>query len=440
VLRAARLQSEVAGSGPGAAGIAATVDGLLSSVAAGRLRSRPFAIRWWDGSESPAAVPAPVATVVVRDPAALAYVLREPSEVGLGRAWISGALDLEGDLEAMLALRHQFGGLPFSTTDRLRAAALALRLAGRAVLRRPPRPAPEAALSGRRHTLRRDQAAIRHHYDVPDEFYRLLLGTTMVYSCAYFEDPCESLEQAQTRKLELVCRKLRLHRRDRLLDVGCGWGSLLIHAARHHGVRAVGVTLSPAQAESARRRIRAAGLGDWCEVRVADYREVHDGPYDAVASVGMYEHVGRRGLDGYVGAVRRVLRPGGLFLNHGIARLSANAPTRTFNSAFVFPDGELHPPTAFFGALEDAGFELRDVESLREHYPLTLRRWLANLEAQRDAAVAAAGSERERAWRLYIAGAASAFAHGELSVFQTLAVRAGAPHRGVPAIGRIGFY
>ncbi len=270
---------------------------------------------------------------------------------------------------------------------------------------------------------------MRHHYDVSNRFYELLLGPSLVYSCAYFASPDDSLETAQERKLELICRKLRLQPGERLLDIGCGWGSLVIHAAAHHGVRALGVTLSEPQAELANRRIEAAGLSDRAEVRVLDYREIEEQPFDKIASVGMYEHVGRSQIDTYVDAVRRLLRPGGLFLNHGITRLHA-APSRgpTFIGRYVFPDGELHPVNDIIGALEAGGFEIRDVESLREHYALTLRRWVANLAAGRDEAVAEVGSERERVWRLYMLGSAQGFEGGEIGVYQTLAALDGAAH------------
>jgi cyclopropane-fatty-acyl-phospholipid synthase len=267
---------------------------------------------------------------------------------------------------------------------------------------------------------------------VSDAFYRMLLGPSLVYSCAYFATPDDTLERAQDRKLELICRKLRLGPEDRLLDIGCGWGSLIMHAARHHGVRAVGVTLSEPQAALARARIREAGLGDLCEVRVDDYREIDDGPYDKVASVGMYEHVGTAQLDAYAATIARLLRPGALALNHGISRLnSERSATKAFVNRYVFPDGELPPLHQVVGPLQRAGLEPRDVESLREHYALTLRRWLANLDEHRAEAEAEIGVERARIWRLYLTGAALGFQDGELSVYQTLVARAGGSH-GLP--------
>jgi cyclopropane-fatty-acyl-phospholipid synthase len=309
-------------------------------------------------------------------------------------------------------------------------ARAALRLTGRAILRRPPMPARERRLGGDRHSQGRDRDAVRHHYDVPAEFYRLVLGPTMVYSCAYFSDASDTLEAAQERKLDVICRKLQLRPGDRLLDIGCGWGSLVVHAARRYGVHAVGVTLSEPQAEVARRRAAEAGLAERCEIRVSDYREVADGPYDAIASVGMYEHVGRVRLDAYMDVALGLLRPGGLFLNHGIVRLGSAPPDdKRFIDRYVFPDGELQPIPTVVAALQRAGFELRDVESLREHYALTLRCWVDNLSARREQAVAIAGEDVERIWRLYMAASARAFENGDISVIQALAVRPGESHR-----------
>jgi cyclopropane-fatty-acyl-phospholipid synthase len=410
-------------------GAAAVAERLLGRVAHGRLSPLPVGLRFWDGSALPADG-AP--TVLVRDPAALAHLLRAPGQLGLARAWVEGSLDIDGDLEAVLRTRDTFVGLTLTAADRARLAAATLRLGGPGLLRPPPVPAIEARLRGRRRSLERDRDAVRHHYDLSNRFYRLLLGPTMVYSCAYFATPSDSLEAAQERKLDLICRKLQLSEGERLLDIGCGWGSLLIHAAARYGVTAVGVTLSEPQARLARARAAAAGLRGRVEVRVQDYRQVADGPFDKIASVGMYEHVGRAQLGRYVGAVRRLLRPGGLFLNHGITRLAPHPPEPdAFISRYVFPDGELHPLTDIMGALHAAGFETRDAESLREHYPLTLRRWSANLTAHRDQAIAEIGPQRERAWRLYLVASALGFEAGDISVYQVLAARPGAPH-GLP--------
>jgi cyclopropane-fatty-acyl-phospholipid synthase len=403
----------------------------LARVADARLRALPFSLRFWDGSTLPAATGGPdLPIVVVRSPTALAYLAREPNELGLSRAWVTGALEVDGDLEAVLAARDRYSGLAISAAERLRLASAALLAAGPALLRRPPPPAIEARQRGRRHSLARDRNAVRHHYDVPGAFYRIVLGPSMTYSCAYFGSAEEELEVAQERKHELICRKLRLAPGERLLDIGCGWGSLLLHAADRHGVRGVGVTLSQQQADLARARVREARLSDLVEIRTADYREMRDGPFDKIVSVGMYEHVGRSELGRYANTVSMQLRPGGLFLNHGIARLGPAPPEPdAFIARYIFPDGELHPIAELATSMQSAGLEIRDVESLREHYPLTLRRWVANLEANRAEAIAVAGAQRERAWRLYMLGSAQAFEAGQITVYQVLAARTGAAHR-----------
>jgi cyclopropane-fatty-acyl-phospholipid synthase len=386
----------------------------------------PFAVRFWDGSELWPDGAGSGDTLLVRDSRALAYVAGAPGQLGLGRAWVAGDLDLDGDLERALRLGERFGELRVGLGDRLASLAAAAR-AGALRLSGPRPPASEAQLDGRLHSLRRDRDAVRHHYDVSNRFYRLVLGPSMVYSCAYFSSPQDSLEQAQRRKLDVICRKLRLVAGERLLDVGCGWGSLVLHAAERYGARAVGVTLSKPQAELARRRVDEAGLQHRCEIRVQDYREVDDGPYDKVASVGMYEHVGASRLDDYMRRLRELARPGGLVLSRGIVSL-APAPRRdTFISRYVFPDGELHPVGRVVAAMERAGLELRDAESLREHYALTLRSWLRNLATGREEAIAEAGEERERVWRLYMTGSALAFERGDISLQQLLAAAPGAP-------------
>jgi cyclopropane-fatty-acyl-phospholipid synthase len=390
----------------------------------------PVTLRFWDGSAVEAGPDAPA--LVFRDRVAVAYLLHEPNELGLARAWVAGALEVDGDLEDVLAARRALRGSRLSAGDFARLAAAAVRIGGPRVLAPPPVPETEVRPGGRRHSLARDRHVVRHHYDVSNRFYRLVLGPSLTYSCAYFASPGDTLEAAQERKHELICRKLALAPGERLLDVGCGWGSLLLHAAARHGVRGVGITLSEPQARLARERVEAAGLGDRVEIRVADYREVADGPFDKIASVGMYEHVGRTRLRVYLEVLARLLRPGGLVLNHGIARLAAPPGSpKSFIARYVFPDGELHPVTDVMSAMQAAGLEVRDVESLREHYVLTLRRWVANLEAHAAEAVAEAGAQRERIWRLYMVACAQAFEVGDIGVFQVLAARGGAPH-GLP--------
>jgi cyclopropane-fatty-acyl-phospholipid synthase len=333
----------------------------------------------------------------------------------------------------LFAIAEQMPHPRVSKLDGLRALHAAWRLLGRELLHAPEAGELEAqARQGTLHSRGRDSQAVRHHYDAPSDFHRLVIGESMVYSCAYFATPTDTLEQAQERKLDVICRKLRLTPGARLLDVGCGWGSLVLHAARHYGVHAVGVTLSEPQAREARARILRAGeeIAARCEIRVADYRQIDDGPYDAIASVGMYEHVGLEQLDTYTAAMRRLLAPGGLFLNHGIARLTpAAGPTSRFIDSFIFPDGELHPVGELIRSLERQQLEVRDLEALREHYALTLRRWIANLQHNRERAARVAGGERERIWRLYLTGSARAFERGRLSIFQVLATRPGGEHR-----------
>lgn len=396
----------------------------------------PLRIRAWDGSESgPAGAP----LLDVRSPDAVRHLAHEPNELGLARAYVGGALDLQGDIyEALAALPLDEPGHAHARRLTTRQRAELTRLvAGVAGLGRAPAPPPEeAVVTGRRHSRARDVAAVTHHYDVGNEFYRLVLGESMVYSCAYWRrpgDPTYTLADAQRDKLDLVCRKLGLHEMGaaRMLDVGCGWGSLLLHAAASYGVRGLGVTLSRQQADLARERVAEAGLVGQVEIRVQDYRDLDDatdGPFDVVSSIGMAEHVGEAAYLAYARRLLSLLRPGGRLLNHQISRRPGPVSEgRSFVDAYVFPDGELLPLATTVGALEEAGFEVRDVESLREHYARTLRVWVANLESGWDAAVSLTSEGRARVWRLYMAGSALAFEAGRIGVNQVLAVRPG-PH------------
>jgi cyclopropane-fatty-acyl-phospholipid synthase len=399
--------------------LAARIDAKLSG-------DRPLGLRFWDRSELPGPPGAPV--IVVNSPRAIGRVIHERSELGFGRAWVAGELDVDGDLGETLQLAQHFRGIKLDRKDLLAVLKAARRLQA-LPLREPEPPEAEVRLRGRLHSLRRDRQAIQHHYDVSNRFYELVLGPTMVYSCAYFASDDEALDTAQTRKLDVVCRKLNLQPNERLLDVGCGWGSLVIHAATHYGVSAVGVTISPAQAYLARERVREAGLADRIEIRLADYRDTADGPYDKIASVGMVEHVGTANLPAYFAHLRELLKPGGVLLNHGIV-VPKEQPRndRTFGARFVFPDGELATLSRVTSEMEKAGFEPRDTESLREHYALTLRRWYENQCANQEEAAEEAGEQRERVWRLHSIGAALSFERGDLSVHQVVAVRPGAPH------------
>ena len=387
----------------------------------------PLRIRAWDGSVAGAA---DGPTLLINSRRALRRALWQPDEVGLGRAWVSGEIDLDGDLEQALTRFESVGrDLAARRQLSLRERAEVLRAAALlGVIGLPPTPPPEeSALSGQRHSKSRDRVAVTHHYDVGNDFYEIVLGPSMTYSCAYWarpDDPRYSLEDAQRDKLELICRKLGLGSGMRLLDVGCGWGSLVVHAAKEHGVQAVGITLSQEQAEYARKRVVDEGIADLVDIRVQDWRDVVDQPFDAIASVGMAEHLGSERWEEYARALHGLLVPGGRLLNHKIVRRPGpGRPGRTFIGAFVFPDGELLPLSDVVAAIESADLEVRDVESLREHYGRTLRRWVNNLERQWDRAVALAGSGRARVWRLYMTATALSFDAGRIGVAQVLAVR-----------------
>lgn len=411
--------------------------GILADVdAASALRSlldrltgagSGLAVRFWDGSRY--GPDDAEATVAVRSPNALARLVRSPDELGLGRAYVAGELDLEGDLWTALEA-GRFWQPRLSPSEILDVVRTARRF-GALDLRRLPPPPEEVRLPGRRHTRGRDAAAISHHYDASNEFYELVLGPSLTYSCAYFSSPEQSLEDAQRDKHELICRKLRLQPGERLLDVGCGWGTLAVHAAERFGARVVGVTLSEHQAELAGKRVAQAGLGDRVEIRLQDERDVDDGPYDAVASVGMFEHVGAERLAAYFRHLHELLRPQGRLLNHGIARppadgsgpVRARLGRRSFIERYVFPDGELHEVGSVVSSMQEQGFEVRDAENLREHYALTLRNWVANLEARREEALAHVTEGRYRVWRLYMAASALNFELGKTQIHQVLAVR-----------------
>ncbi|MGW2793989.1 class I SAM-dependent methyltransferase [Streptomyces sp. NPDC001251] len=393
----------------------------------------PVRIRAWDGSE---AGPPGAPVLVVRHRRALRRLLWKPGELGLARAWVAGEIDVEGDLYGALGrlagLIWERGGEPKDSVHpvldpRLRAAAKELVRLGGAL----PPPAPPAEemrrRTGRLHTRRRDKEAISHHYDVGNDFYELVLGPSMVYSCAYWESPDATLEDAQRDKLDLVCRKLGLQEGDRLLDVGCGWGSMAIHAAREYGARVVGITLSREQAAYARKRIAEEGLTDRIEIRVQDYRDVKDGPFDAISSIGMAEHVGSVRYAEYADILHGLLKDGGRLLNHQIARRPERDESAyeidEFIDKYVFPDGELAPLGHTLATLEEAGFEARDVEPIREHYALTLRQWVANLEADWRRAVGLTSPGRARIWRLYMAASALSFERNRIGVNQILAVK-----------------
>ncbi len=391
----------------------------------------PIRVTCWDGSTiGPGSAPL---HLVVRNRRALRRILWAPNELGFARAYVSGDLEVDGDLVAGLTELDRVAdpergpGVSIDAETKKAIAKTAVRLR---VIGLPPSPPPEEArLRGRRHAHARDAAAVAHHYDIGNEFYRLVLGESMTYSCAYWpQGPSDTfgLSDAQFAKCDLVARKLALSEGMRVLDVGCGWGTFALHAARRYRARVVGVTVSQEQAAFARERIADAGVADRVEIRVQDYRDVSDGPYDAIASIGMAEHVGEAMLPNYAACLFSLLRPTGRLLNHAISRRPgppAEFSSTSFIDRYVFPDGELEPLATMVEALEGAGFEVRDVESLREHYALTLRAWVANLERGWERATQLTSPARARIWRLYMAGSALAFEANRIGVNQVLAVR-----------------
>lgn len=385
---------------------------------------RNFSIRMWDGAtwEAERGMPSRF-TLVFNHPSALRALFQKPRELSLAEAYLYRDVDVEGDINGVFGLADHLIDRKWALADRLRFARRLLRLpaapragSGRAA----------ACLDGRRHSRERDRRAISYHYDVSNDFFSLWLDRNMVYSCGYFTRPDQDLDTAQTQKLDYLCRKLRLRSGDRLLDIGCGWGGLLLHAARHYGVEARGITLSREQAILAKERISREGLGGRCSVDLCDYRDVRAGAgFDKLVSVGMFEHVGRKLLPSYFRKAWSLLKPGGVFLNHGIAERALMPKRRgpTFTERYVFPDGELVPVSVTLSAAELIGFEVRDVESLREHYALTLRQWVRRLEEQADKACSLTNEVTYRTWRLSMAASAHGFSTGKLNVYQSLLVK-----------------
>jgi cyclopropane-fatty-acyl-phospholipid synthase len=392
----------------------ATTEPLRREIEA-RIPERPFSVEFWDGTRL-ASTDGGGPTFNVRSPRAAAHALRAPGQLGLGRAYVSGEIEVD-DIDAVIELLDRWKPPPLEGRDKRRLLLAAVRAAG---LSRPPRrPAAELRPSGRRHSKERDARAVRHHYDVSNEFFSLFLDQSMTYSCAIFSRGAETLEAAQEEKLETVCRKLTLKEGERVLDVGCGWGSFPLWAATRHGARVVGITLSPPQAEKARRRAEEAGVGDRVEIRVMDYRDLAGERFDAIASVGMVEHVGAERIDVYARTLAGLLEPGGRLLNHGIARLRHTDPEAgTFSERYVFPDAApLHLSRVLF-ALERAGFITRHVEEFGADYAETLRHWARRLDENLDEAIRLAGPERVRVWRLYLRAARNGFEKGFTSIYQ----------------------
>jgi cyclopropane-fatty-acyl-phospholipid synthase len=379
------------------------------------LPERPFTVDFWDGTRL-ASTNGGGPVFRVRSPAALGHALRAPGQLGLGRAYVSGQLEVD-DLDQAIALLDGWEPPSMDAKARARLALAAARAAG---LQRPPRaPKTELRPRGRRHSRERDARAVRHHYDLPMEFFALFLDESMTYSCALFSRGARTLEEAQEAKLELVCTKLGLEPGQRVLDVGCGWGSFAIHAAERHGVHVLGITLSEPQAAAARRRVSERGLDDRVEIRVADYRALEPASFDAVASIGMVEHVGSSQIDVYAQRLARVLRPGGRLLNHGIARVRVGDPEAgPFSERYVFPDAAPLHLSRIVLALERAGLVTDHVEGFAGDYAETLGHWIRRLDERLDEAVRLAGEERVRVWRLYLRAARNGFRTGFTSVYQ----------------------
>jgi cyclopropane-fatty-acyl-phospholipid synthase len=384
-------------------------------VGGGGVRFRAF-----DGSV--AGPPDAPACIEIRSPKALAYMATGKGDLGLARAYVSGELDVDGDLYSVLSHVARLD-LEVPLGARLR---LVRDLGGMRLLRRPPVPEQEVRrLRGRRHSKARDQQAISHHYDVSNRFYEWILGPSMAYTCAVYPTGTATLEEAQFAKHDLVACKLGLRPGMRLLDVGCGWGGMVMHAAREYGVRALGVTLSRRQAEWAQKAIAEAGLGELAEVRHLDYRDVTATDFDVVSSIGLTEHIGLANLPSYFRFLYDKLRPGGRLLNHSITVPSNDMAVRKrwFISRYIFPDGELTGVGRIVSTMHDIGFEVRHEENLREHYALTTGAWGANLDAHWDEAVAEVGLAKARTWRLYLAGVRLGFEQNQIQLHQVLGVK-----------------
>ncbi|HEX5712794.1 MAG TPA: cyclopropane-fatty-acyl-phospholipid synthase family protein [Solirubrobacterales bacterium] len=392
--------------------------GRLRRELEARIPERPFTVEFWDGTRVPATT-SDGPTFSVRSPRAAAHVLRAPGQLGLGRAYVSGELEVD-DIEAVIALLDDWQPPALDSADKRALLLGALRAAG--LTKPPPRPQAELQPSGRRHSKERDARAVRHHYDVSNEFFELFLGPTMVYSCAIWRDgERKTLEEAQEEKLDTVARKLALKEGERVLDVGCGWGAFPLWAATRYGASVVGITLSPPQAEKARQRAEEAGVGDRVEIRVMDYRDLPatGEKFDAIASIGMVEHVGASQIEVYARTLASVLEPGGRLLNHGITRLRhGDGEAGAFSERYVFPDAAPLHLSRNLLALERAGFVTHHVEDFAADYAETLRHWARNLDDNLDQAIRLAGPERVRVWRLYLRAARNGFESGFTSIYQ----------------------
>ena len=394
--------------------------GRLRSVIEEVLPDRPVSIQWWDGAVTPSTNGGgPVLSV--RSPRALGHALRAPGQLGIGRAYVSGEIAVD-DLDEAIRVLRSWQAPSIDGAARRRLIVAGIQAHGLGLL--PPPPEMELKPRGERHSPDRDARAVRHHYDVSNEFFSLFLDRSMTYSCAIFSRGANTLEEAQETKLELVCHKLGLRPGEHVLDVGCGWGSFAIHAAERHGVFVKAVTLSEPQARLARERVEAAGLSDRVDVQVMDWRELSAGSFDAISSIGMVEHVGSRHIDAYASRLAALLVPGGRLLNHGIARLRHGDPEAgPFSERYVFPDAAPLHLSRIQTALERAGLETDTVEGFREDYATTLGHWIERLDANLEAAERLVGPERTRVWRLYLRAAREGFRISFTGIYQVLAHR-----------------
>lgn len=384
-----------------------------------------FTVHLWDGwSWSSSQNKQPACTIQIASPDALELLVANPDEACLGEAFVKGELDVKGDIFSV-----------FSVGEHVLTRSMSLRNECFQRITATMSEVGHFFREGRRHSPNRDRSSIAHHYDKPFEFYKSWLGKTLTYSCAYFRTPDESLDQAQNDKIDLICRKLRLKPFEQFLDIGCGWGSLVLHAATEYGAYAQGITLSKEQHRVATDRIEQAHLTQSCKIELKDYRSLRNTslPFDKIASIGMYEHVGLKNLTEYFDTVRQALKPGGVFLNHGIARSNHAALRKSsFIDQYVFPDGELVTLPQALSAAESAGFEVRDVENLREHYELTLRHWVQDLQRNANAVREYVSDLTYRIWLLYMAGSAAAFRRGDIGVYQVLLSRPDRGESGLP--------
>ncbi len=392
--------------------------GPLRKELAQAFPQRPFTVEFWDGSRVDS-TDGSGPTFSVRSPRAVAHALRSPGQLGIGRAYVSGELEID-DIDLVMDLLEDWKPPPVEPRTRVRLLGAALAANGLTLPPAPPR--AELRPQGARRTKERDARSVRHHYDLPPEFFSLFLDESMTYSCAIFSRGATTLEEAQEQKLEMVCTKLALQPGERILDIGCGWGSFATHAASKHGVEVVGITLSEPQARVARERAEAAGVGDRVEIRVMDYRDLAGEQYDAIASIGMVEHVGGENIDLYAERLAALLPSGGRLLNHGIARLRHSDPEAgPFSERYVFPDADPLHLSRVLLALERAGFAPEHAEGFASDYAETLRHWARRLDENIERATELAGPERVRVWRLYLRAARNGFESGFTSIFQVRA-------------------